>query len=203
MSWLEKLEIWSKIILTGVAAVVIGHAGNTIKWEQFGLEQDKFCFNYSSQAEASLLKTHEEVPKILAERYSLRCNITLKKAEVILDVEKLISDLDAQKGQEPEIILTETGELSGYVALGKVVSNANFNILETNNSVIDGDIAPNTGVMLKANKNVYLRENTAITTSGNNLILSLVEKGECVKTIEKSQKFRSQYWTKVVLTSCE
>ena len=206
--FLQRSEIISKILLAGVATVLIAVWGKGLDWQQFQFNKNKVCLEKEEEIRKSISKTGETTPPNYAHELAKACGIPIEKASADIKNKKTIQQLDQQISSTKQTASSPSKtEFKGFVAIGKKdaksYSQINFNLAQTDKSAFFDDNAPQVGATLKARWSVNLRGNTKITTGKENPIVKVILENECVKIISKPKEVRSQFWAEVKTTKCE
>lgn len=223
---LDVVEKLMRILFTIVLGGVVALAGLKVQWDRVGIEADKTCFGEFDRIQ-KILQAEEVISKALVQRYASRCEISLEQAGEELNSSKAAIEVAfserAGKIETPLGTIFAPGVGSGpilpsnldtsgrstdagaYAAIGRaqtdVFAQVNFERLDGRPATGDGS-APSVGEKLRARWEVNLRENTELTTSGQNPVVGLVTTGQCVEIVGMPEERRGQYWAPVEKVAC-
>jgi len=217
---LDDLEKISKIAFSGIGACVLGYFTVTGKWNEFTLQEEKFCINTESYYMQAALRSETNPSEALLERIQKRCGFgSIHEARETFQAERagyqqLASDQAAERstslGTGQSGTGTELGSVGirnrdGWVALATIDAQgtiSNFDQAGSDLSAVLNGTAPSAGTEITARWPVNLRENTEPTKGTINPSLAILDRGSCLKLTGETVKERSIIWAPVIRTPC-
>ena len=202
MTRLEKAEKIANIFSAGVLAVIVAAFSLGLGLRQDHRDEDSFCVGFLEHYENALARSSERGSDAIIQRYSSRCNVAPMIATQRVKEFQALAELNAE---EPRQTAADTSTGDGHVAIGRLeprkFSDLNFDLAAPAGEISrPGDLPA--GTVLKARWSVNLRENTKLTTSGENPIVGLVQQGACVQLAAAPVAARGQAWSTVNLVNC-